>query len=73
MAQSLALSYEYNVLPADARFRVVEVLPGEGTDRITCKLHTVEWSKTIPYEAISHAWGDTKIREISSFKERGWM
>ena len=63
MAQSLAASYEYNVHPGGAGLRVVELLPGGETDSINCKLHTVEWSTTIPYEAISYAWGDAKIRE----------
>ena len=64
MAEQLLRPYRYDDLPAQTSFRVAELLPGKGDDPVSCKLHVVQWSKPIKYEAVSYAWGDPKATAV---------
>jgi hypothetical protein len=55
-------SYDYTKLPDLVSLRVLELLPGTGEEPIICKLHVTDWKDPIPFEAISYAWGDPKIK-----------
>ncbi len=50
-------------LPDGGSFRLLEVQPGNGKDRILCqlKIHAI-WCDTPQYEALSYAWGDVTDR-----------
>lgn len=54
--------YQYEDLPTQTSFRVVELLPGKEGDPVSCSLHAVSWSNPLEYEAISYAWGDPNAR-----------
>ncbi|KIW07671.1 uncharacterized protein PV09_01611 [Verruconis gallopava] len=54
--------YDYDRLPETTSLRVLELLPGHGEDPVVCKLHVTDWNDPIPFEAISYAWGDPRIR-----------
>lgn len=54
--------YQYEVLPTQTSFRVIELLPGQQGNPIACLLHIGDWSNPLKYEAISYAWGDTSAR-----------
>lgn len=50
--------YQYEDLPTQTSFRVIELLPGQESNPVSCLLHIVDWSNPLEYEAISYAWGD---------------
>ena len=50
--------YQYDALPSPTSFRIVELLPGREGNRISCRLHPVDWSEAVEFEAISYSWGD---------------
>ena len=52
--------YEYEGLPTETSFRVLELLPGEGGDPISGLLHVKDWNSSDEYEAVSYCWGDPK-------------
>lgn len=59
----------YSVLPLDLNsetIRVVEVLPGNDPDIISCKLHLRKLQETSPYTALSYSWGEknTPTKEV---------
>jgi Heterokaryon incompatibility protein (HET) len=54
--------YQYEDLPTQTSFRVIELLPGKEGDEVSCLLHPVDWSNPLPYEAISYAWGDPSTK-----------
>ena len=54
-------TYQYEDLPTQTSFRVVELLTGEDDNPVSCLLHVVDWSP-MEYEAISYAWGDPNAR-----------
>jgi hypothetical protein len=62
MAQPLEI-YRYDKMHPQNSFRVLELLPGQEEDPISCLLHIVEWSNPLEYEAISYAWGDANDRK----------
>ena len=51
-------AYPYDIMPTQTSFRVLELLPGQEGDPVSCLLHHVNWSNPLEYEAISYAWGD---------------
>jgi hypothetical protein len=51
-------SYLYNSLPFQSSFRILRLLPGNGSDPIAYSLHVSDWENPPEYEAISYAWGD---------------
>jgi hypothetical protein len=53
--------YNYEELPTETSYRVLELLPGKGNDPISCLLHVTDWESPLEYEAISYAWGDPKV------------
>lgn len=55
-------SCQYDDLPTQTSFRVIELLPGEEGNPVSCLLHVVDWSNALEYEAISYAWGDQSAR-----------
>lgn len=56
-------TYQYDNLPTQTSIRVLELLPGQEGDHVSCLLHTLDWSNPLEYEAISYAWGDPNVRE----------
>jgi hypothetical protein len=53
--------YQYEELPAETSFRILELQPGREGDPISCMLHVVdraEPSKIPPFGALSYAWGN---------------
>lgn len=56
-------SYQYDDLPTQTSFRVLELLPGQEGDHVSCLLHIVEWPSHLKYEAISYSWGDPHVKE----------
>ena len=58
-ARSLDYLYKYKELPNDSSFRVLELLPGELDESISCRLHVADWTNPPDYEAISYAWGNS--------------
>jgi hypothetical protein len=51
-------TYQYDIMPTQTSFRVLELLPGQEGDPVSCLLHHLDWSNLLEYEAISYAWGD---------------
>lgn len=53
-------SYQYEDLPQPPQgtFRIVELLPGDKGDMVSCLLHVADWSKPPEYEALTYAWRD---------------
>jgi hypothetical protein len=58
----LESGFQYEPLPSHSSFRVIELLPGSYNDQIQYRLHVVDWTDPIPYEAVSYAWGDNEIK-----------
>jgi Heterokaryon incompatibility protein (HET) len=58
--------YQYKALHTQTSFRVIELLPGEESNPVSCLLHVVDWSNPMEYEAISYAWGDPNARAPTS-------
>jgi Heterokaryon incompatibility protein (HET) len=54
--------FQYEDLPTQTSFRVIELLPGQGDSPVSCLLHIMDWSNPLEYEAISYAWGDPSAR-----------
>ena len=54
--------YQYEDLPTQTSFRVMELLPGQESNPVSCLLHIVDWSNPLEYEAISYAWGNPSAR-----------
>lgn len=57
--------YQYEALPAQTSFRVLELLPGNAEDSISCLLQLADLAlphSTPRFEAISYAWGDVNDR-----------
>src|SRR5947207_11465328 len=54
--------YQYEDLPTQTSFRVIELLPGQEGSLVSCLLHNVDWSNPLEYEAISYAWGNPSER-----------
>lgn len=55
-------SHIYSKLPIGARtIRLVELLPGDGSDTVQCKLHEGALTTDRPYKALSYAWGKNEI------------
>lgn len=50
--------YQHERLPTTSSIRILELLPGEGTSILKCRLSIVERDHAPRYEAISYAWGD---------------
>lgn len=52
----------YNPLDKKKKeIRLVKVLPGEGEDKIACRLVTVSLNESHEFESLSYVWGDDKI------------
>jgi hypothetical protein len=62
MAEYPEKLYQYDALPTETSFRVLELLPGVESDPISCLLCSVYWADLPVYEAISYAWGDPKSK-----------
>ncbi|PVH79089.1 HET-domain-containing protein [Cadophora sp. DSE1049] len=59
-------TYEHEPLPTTTCIRILELLPGEGSEIIKCSLSVSERKCAPPFEAISYAWGSgTNTRVIS--------
>ena len=56
--------YQYEDLPTQTSFRVMELLPGQEGNPVSCLLHIVDWSNPLEYEAISYAWGNPSARTL---------
>ncbi|KAH8763895.1 heterokaryon incompatibility protein-domain-containing protein [Hyaloscypha sp. PMI_1271] len=59
--------YQYQPLPSDGHFRILELLPGEATENagggVRCRLHTERFADAEDkYAAISYVWGDPNDR-----------
>jgi hypothetical protein len=54
--------YQYEDLPTQSSFRVLELLPRQEGNPVSCLLHIVDWSNPLEYEAISYAWGDSNAK-----------
>lgn len=55
--------FEYAPLDASRReIRIVELLPGESQDRLSCAVHHTRLDERISYETVSYVWGDSSIR-----------
>jgi hypothetical protein len=53
--------YQYQPLPSQDYFRTLELLPGNGTDIIRCRLYTKLFADAVDkYAAISYVWGRPK-------------
>jgi hypothetical protein len=51
--------YQYQPLPSHDHFRVLELLPGESTEIVRCRLHIEQFTHAEDkYAAISYVWGD---------------
>ena len=60
-------SYQYQPLPSDDHFRILELLPGEATEGggggVRCRLHIERFAEAEDkYAAISYVWGDPNDR-----------
>jgi hypothetical protein len=56
-----AEKYRYAALPSHDHFRILELLPGESTESVRCRLHVERFEHTEDkYAAISYVWGDPK-------------
>jgi len=53
--------HPYDKLKSDSSFRILELLPGKNDESIAIILHVADWKTPPKYEAISYAWGDTKV------------
>jgi hypothetical protein len=60
--QSPRSPYKYLALPSNSSFRILELFPGQRDSELTCRLHLEDWTQDPTYEALSYAWGDSKIR-----------
>ncbi|KAF1829547.1 hypothetical protein BDW02DRAFT_509686, partial [Decorospora gaudefroyi] len=49
--------------PSNREIRVLDLLPGDGSDEIQCQVRVVDLDKQPDYEALSYVWGDTTIRK----------
>jgi Heterokaryon incompatibility protein (HET) len=49
--------YAYTAVQ-DSHIRILEVLPGQGTDPIVCLIHGASLDEHPYYEALSYVWGD---------------
>ncbi|KAF2498727.1 HET-domain-containing protein [Lophium mytilinum] len=54
--------YEYLPLPTEESFRLLELLPGTGRQKLEYRLVVAEIGRAPPYEAISYCWGDPTPR-----------
>jgi hypothetical protein len=52
-------SYEYEALGTD-RIRMLELLPSDDSQYISCRLHQVSLNSLPQYEALSYTWGTAK-------------
>jgi hypothetical protein len=66
MSEYSLKSYQYKDLPKPppGSFRVAEILPGGEDDPVSCLLHTIDWSNSLEYEAVSYAWGDPNATAV---------
>jgi hypothetical protein len=55
-------TYRYTDLPTDTSIRVLELLPGNESDPISCLLHIIDGQDAREYEAVSYAWGDPNVK-----------
>jgi hypothetical protein len=62
MSEYILEPYQYEGLPTLTSFRVLELLPGEEGNPVSCLIHMVDWSNPLEYEAVSYAWGDPSAR-----------
>ncbi|KAL2061191.1 hypothetical protein VTL71DRAFT_7464 [Oculimacula yallundae] len=53
------MAYQYLPLPEN-HIRLLEILPGESSDRIKCRLRTVSTNALPAYSALSYVWGEDK-------------
>jgi len=57
--KKMKLKYEYTALPGKDYIRILELLPGQGDEVISCRLHTRAAAETHDtYKAISYSWGN---------------
>ncbi|PMD45712.1 HET-domain-containing protein, partial [Hyaloscypha variabilis F] len=62
---STSVAAEYASLREKDEIRLLDLLPGSGSEPIRCTLRHVKLSDSIQYEALSYAWGtDTDAKEI---------
>ncbi|KAH6671946.1 heterokaryon incompatibility protein-domain-containing protein [Halenospora varia] len=62
LQSSTLRSYNYQSLPTCSSFRILELLAGQAEDEISIRLHLADWKSPPSYEAISYAWGSTKVK-----------
>ena len=53
---------QYEDLPTQTSFRVIELLPGQESNLVSCLLYFAYWFNPLEYEAISYAWGDPSAK-----------
>ncbi len=51
------LKYQYRPLTSPHSTRLIELLPGSGSDPISCSLRPVNLEDAQPFEALSYIWG----------------
>jgi Heterokaryon incompatibility protein (HET) len=57
--KKLKLKYKYTALPGEDYIRILELLPGQGNEVISCRLHTRAAAEVHDtYKAISYVWGN---------------
>jgi hypothetical protein len=54
--------YKYTPLQKQTSFRLLELLPGQQDDNISCNLHPDEIGSSRNYEALSYTWNDPNIK-----------
>jgi hypothetical protein len=62
MSEHSSELYQFEDLPTQTSFRIVELLPGKDNEPISCLLQKVDWAYPPEYEAVSYAWGDPNAK-----------
>jgi hypothetical protein len=65
------LKYEYRPLPLPNSIRLIELLPGRGSDPISCSLCLVNLEDAQPFEALSYVWGCESDRRVIFYFDYG--
>ena len=65
------LKYQYRPLPSKNSVRLIELLPGRGSDPISYSLRPINLEDAQPFEALSYVWGRESDRRASSVSTMG--
>src|SRR5258708_5620739 len=67
--RSKAWPFEYDQLETTKHFRLIELLPGDVSDPLTCRLTSFPFDASPPYHTISYTWGDGNDLHAISLNE----